>query len=116
MTSLYGDLQILTFAYILQNSENAEMQETILSLRKQINLLLDKTSTNSQQFAESDTDLSKEILRNTDEPQEVTYLNSIVSQEHSEHGSSDSTLNSNNLMQVIYLSLTFFLAPSAERA
>lgn len=107
MTSFYGDLlQFLTFANILQNSENAGMQETVLSLRKQIDLLLDKTSTNSQQFADSETDSPKEILGKTDEKQAVKNLNATVSQEHLGQGSTDSIVNSQILEQVLPLSLS----------
>ncbi|XP_019456134.1 PREDICTED: kinesin-like protein KIN-7E, chloroplastic isoform X2 [Lupinus angustifolius] len=74
-----ADNRILQEQLQLKNSENAEMQETILSQRKQMNLLLDKTSTNSQQFANSETD----------KPLEFTNLNA----------SSDSIINSQILMQ-----------------
>ncbi|KAE9595901.1 putative plus-end-directed kinesin ATPase [Lupinus albus] len=70
-----ADNRILQEQLQLKSSENAEMQETILSLRKQMNLLLDKTSTNSQQFANSETDCRIEILGKTDKPLEFTNLN-----------------------------------------
>ncbi|KAJ1378136.1 P-loop containing nucleoside triphosphate hydrolase [Sesbania bispinosa] len=94
-----ADNRILQEQLQLKNLENAEMQETILSLRKQINLLLDKTTTNSQQFADSETDHSKEISGKNDETQVVKNLNAIVSQVHFEQGSSDSIINSQILMQ-----------------
>lgn len=84
------------------------MQETVLSLRKQIDLLLDKTSTNSQQFADSETDSPKEILGKTDEKQAVKNLNATVSQEHLGQGSTDSIVNSQILAQVLPLSLSLW--------
>ncbi|TKY56129.1 centromere-associated protein E isoform X1 [Spatholobus suberectus] len=75
------------------------MQETIISLKKQINLLLDKTSTNYQHVADSETGCSRDVLGKTDEEQSVKNLNAIVSQAHPKQGSSDSTINSQILMQ-----------------
>ncbi|XP_061341956.1 kinesin-like protein KIN-7C, mitochondrial [Gastrolobium bilobum] len=94
-----ADNRILQEQLQLKNSENAEMQETILSLRKQMNLLLDKISANSQQFADSETESSRDILGKTDETRAVKNLNSIVSQAHSKQGNSDSIINSQILMQ-----------------
>lgn len=99
-------LEFLTFAKILQNSENIEMQETIISLTKQINLLLDKTSTNHQHVADNETNCSRDILGKNDEAQSVKNLNAIVSQAHPKQGSNDSIINSQILVQVISLSLS----------
>lgn len=99
-------MQFLTFAKILQNSENVEMQETIISLKKQINLLLDKTSTYHQRAADNETDCSRDILGKTDEAQSVKNLNALVSQSHPKQGSNDSITNSQILVQVISLSLS----------
>lgn len=104
-------LQFLTFAKILQNSENVEMQETIISLKKQINLLLDKTSTNYQHVADSETGCSRDEMGKT-EAQAVKNLNAIVSQSHRKQGSSDSITNSQIFVQVISLSISG--APFAE--
>ncbi|XP_027329853.1 kinesin-like protein KIN-7C, mitochondrial [Abrus precatorius] len=94
-----ADNRILQDQLQLKNSENAEMQETIISLKKQINLLLDKTSANSQQVADGEADSSTEILGKTDEAWPVKNSNSIVSQAHSKQGSSESIINSQILMQ-----------------
>lgn len=99
-------LEFLTFAKILQNSENIEMQETIISLTKQINLLLDKTSTNHQHVADNETNCSRDILGKNDEAQSVKNLNALVSQSHPKQGSNDSITNSQILVQVISLSLS----------
>ncbi|KAK7275622.1 hypothetical protein RIF29_16742 [Crotalaria pallida] len=83
-----ADNRILQEQLQLKNSENVEMQETILSLRKQMNLLLDKTSTNSLPCADGETDSPKEILGKSDEPPEIK-----------KHGSRDSITNSRTVMQ-----------------
>jgi len=87
------------------------MQETIISLKKQINFL-DKTSTNYRHAVDNETDCSRDVLGKSDEPQSVKNLNVIVSQVQEE--SNDSIINSEILMQVLSLSLSLFLAPSAE--
>ncbi|KAI4307253.1 hypothetical protein L6164_030459 [Bauhinia variegata] len=98
-----ADNRILQEQLQLKNSENAEMQQTILSLRQQLNLSLDKNSTDSQWFLGSETDVrnmfSKEILDKTQELPGVTRSNTIFSQEDSKQGSDDSSLNSQILMQ-----------------
>ncbi|KAK7301407.1 hypothetical protein RJT34_12271 [Clitoria ternatea] len=90
-----ADNRILQEQLQLKNSENAEMQETITSLKKQITTLLDKTS---QQFADSEVDRPREILGMTDEARPIKNLNAIVSLPHSKQ-SSDSIINSQILMQ-----------------
>ncbi|KAG4969415.1 hypothetical protein JHK84_035508 [Glycine max] len=95
-----ADNRILQEQLQLKNSENVEMQETIISLKKQINLLLDKTSTYHQRAADNETDCSRDILGKTDEAQSVKNLNAIVSQAHPKQGSNDSIINSQILVQV----------------
>ncbi|KAF7816839.1 kinesin-like protein KIN-7C, mitochondrial isoform X1 [Senna tora] len=74
-----ADNRILQEQLKSKNSENAEMQETILMLREQLDLMTEKPSTNSQQFAESETDpcnvCTKEILEETHEPSSATNSN-----------------------------------------
>lgn len=94
-----ADNRILQEQLQLKNSENVEMQETIISLKKQINLLLDKTVTNYQHDADSETGCSRDVLGKTDEAQSVKNLNAIVSQEHSNQESTDSITNSQILVQ-----------------
>lgn len=113
MTFLYGDLQFLIPPppNIPQNSEIAEMQETISMLRQRLDLLVDKNSSNSQQIAESETDPcnmpSKEILEETRKPPSVTNLNI---HEDFQQGASNSIYNSQIFMQVLSLSLSFCLS------
>ncbi|KAJ4953387.1 hypothetical protein NE237_030219 [Protea cynaroides] len=49
-----ADNRILQGQLQMKNSENAEMQETILSLREQLNSLLHKSSTNVKQISDSE--------------------------------------------------------------
>jgi len=78
------------------------MQETIISLKKQINLL-DKTATNYQHVADNETDCSRDELG--DEAQADKKLNVIDSPV--QEGSDDSIINSEILVQVLSLSGTF---------
>ncbi|XP_020236509.1 kinesin-like protein KIN-7C, mitochondrial [Cajanus cajan] len=94
-----ADNRILQEQLQLKNSENVEMQETIISLKKQINLLLDKTSTNFQHVAASETGYSRDVLGKTDEARSVKNLNATVSEAHPKQGSSDPNINSQILMQ-----------------
>ncbi|KAG4965742.1 hypothetical protein JHK82_039940 [Glycine max] len=94
-----ADNRILQEQLQLKNSENIEMQETIISLTKQINLLLDKTSTNHQHVADNETNCSRDILGKNDEAQSVKNLNALVSQSHPKQGSNDSITNSQILVQ-----------------
>ncbi|KAL2317821.1 hypothetical protein Fmac_031697 [Flemingia macrophylla] len=94
-----ADNRILQEQLQLKNLENVEMQETIISLKKQINLLLDKTSTNLQHVADNETGCSRDVLGKTDEAQSVRNLNAMVSQAHPKQGSSDSNIDSQILMQ-----------------
>ncbi|RDY09033.1 Kinesin-like protein KIN-7E, chloroplastic, partial [Mucuna pruriens] len=94
-----ADNRILQEQLQLKNSENVEMQETIISLKKQINLLLDKTSTNYQHVAGSETSCSRDESGKTDEAQSIKNLNAVISQAHPKQGSSDSIINSQILMQ-----------------
>ncbi|KAK7385164.1 hypothetical protein VNO78_30876 [Psophocarpus tetragonolobus] len=94
-----ADNRILQEQLQLKNSENVEMQETIISLKKQINFLPDKTSTNYQHIADSETDCSRDVLGKTDEAHSVKNLNAIVSQAHVKQRSSDSIINSQILVQ-----------------
>ncbi|KHN20146.1 Kinesin-related protein 11 [Glycine soja] len=94
-----ADNRILQEQLQLKNSENIEMQETIISLTKQINLLLDKTSTNHQHVADNETNCSRDILGKNDEAQSLKNLNALVSQSHPKQGSNDSITNSQILVQ-----------------
>ncbi|XP_027940532.1 kinesin-like protein KIN-7C, mitochondrial isoform X1 [Vigna unguiculata] len=93
-----ADNRILQEQLQLKNSENVEMQETIISLKKQINFL-DKTSTNYRHAVDNETDCSRDVLGKSDEPQSVKNLNVIVSQVQEE--SNDSIINSEILMQAV---------------
>uniref|UniRef100_A0A0R0GDL9 Uncharacterized protein n=1 Tax=Glycine max TaxID=3847 RepID=A0A0R0GDL9_SOYBN len=94
-----ADNRILQEQLQLKNSENIEMQETIISLTKQINLLLDKTSTNHQHVADNETNCSRDILGKNDEAQSVKNLNALVSQSHPKQGRMISFLLLNSIVQ-----------------
>ncbi|ESW33471.1 hypothetical protein PHAVU_001G072400 [Phaseolus vulgaris] len=91
-----ADNRILQEQLQLKNSENVEMHETIISLKKQINFL-DKTATNYQHVADNQTDCSRDVLGKYDEAQSVKNMNVIVSQVQG--GSNDSIKNSEILVQ-----------------
>ncbi|KAK7377451.1 hypothetical protein VNO80_02876 [Phaseolus coccineus] len=91
-----ADNRILQEQLQLKNSENVEMHETIISLKKQINFL-DKTVTNYQHVADNETDCSRDVLGKSDEAQSVKNMNVIVSQV--QEGSNNSIKNSEILVQ-----------------
>ncbi|XP_047181647.1 kinesin-like protein KIN-7E, chloroplastic [Vigna umbellata] len=91
-----ADNRILQEQLQLKNSENAEMQETIISLKKRINFL-DKSSTYYRHVADNETDYSIDVLGKSDEAQSVKNLNVIVSQV--QEGSNDSIIHSEVLVQ-----------------
>ncbi|XP_014504727.1 kinesin-like protein KIN-7C, mitochondrial isoform X2 [Vigna radiata var. radiata] len=91
-----ADNRILQEQLQLKNSENAEMQETIISLKKQINFL-DKSSTYYRHVADNETDYSIDVLGKADEAQSIKNLNVIVSQV--QEGSNDSIISSEILVQ-----------------
>ncbi|KAG2389876.1 Kinesin-like protein [Vigna angularis] len=86
-----ADNRILQEQLQLKNSENAEMQETIISLKKQINFL-DKSSTYYRHVADNETDYSIDVLGKSDEAQSVKNLNV-------QEGSNDSIIHSEVLVQ-----------------
>lgn len=79
------------------------MQETIISLKKQINFL-DKSSTYYRHVADNETDYSIDVLGKADEAQSIKNLNVIVSQV--QEGSNDSIISSEILVQVLSLPLS----------
>ncbi|CAJ1971901.1 unnamed protein product [Sphenostylis stenocarpa] len=91
-----ADNRILQEQLQLKNVENVEMQETIISLKKQINLL-DKTSTNYHHVADNETDCSRDVLGKSGEAQSVKNVNVIGTQ--AQEGSSDAIISSQILVQ-----------------
>lgn len=109
-----ADNRILQEQLQMKMSENAEMQETILLLRQQLNSLLDKSSSSPQQIPDNGAStlkkFSKELFEKKNEGKEDTYidentptsvmsLNRIFSQEDSKECNGDTFLSSQVLMQ-----------------
>ncbi|XP_054788466.1 kinesin-like protein KIN-7C, mitochondrial [Prosopis cineraria] len=95
-----ADNRILQEQLQSMNLESADMQDTILMLRQQLDLLKNKTSDNYQPLAESETEphnMCFEVMsEETHEPSSVANSNI---QEHSTQGSSNSIYSSQILMQ-----------------
>ncbi|RVX22659.1 Kinesin-like protein KIN-7E, chloroplastic [Vitis vinifera] len=109
-----ADNRILQEQLQMKMSENAEMQETILLLRQQLNSLLDKSSSSPQQIPDNGAStlkkFSKELFEKKSEGKEDTYidentptsvmsLNRVFSQEDSKECNGDTFLSSQVLMQ-----------------
>ncbi|KAK3427624.1 hypothetical protein EUGRSUZ_F03803, partial [Eucalyptus grandis] len=110
-----ADNRILQEQLQTKMSENAEMQETILMLRQQLNLLSNKSSSSAKHSAESEPTSCKtgsgdllgvnwigscdENCIDENTPTSVINLNRVFSQEDSREYGNDAFLNSQVLMQ-----------------
>ncbi|KAK9270558.1 hypothetical protein L1049_026139 [Liquidambar formosana] len=116
-----ADNRILQEQLQMKMSENAEMQETILLLRRQLDSFIDTSSSYSQQIVHNEITTLKTCYEELSEkknegkdgkgsyeenhadentPTSVMSLNRIFSQEDSKECNSDTLLNSQVLMQV----------------
>ena len=88
----------------VQVSENAEMQQTILLLRQQLeSLIADNHSTPQQRKY-----INEEKYINESTPTSVMSLNKVFSQDDFIPGSSDAFMNSQLLMQVVIILFRIF--------
>lgn len=102
-----ADNRVLQDQLQVKISENAEMQQTILLLRQQ----LESRTADNNLTPQQTKYIYEEKFNNESTPTSVISLNKVFSQEDSIHGSSDTFLNSQLLKLVGFypFSLVFYI-------